>query len=151
MWCICVFFLSSRRRHTRCALVTGVQTCALPIYDDEGAARNAARGDVRKSIGGHIGADDRLPGDSAAQRIIDRSREHRGGGCFRGACLDVDIEAFEKGVRVGEHIHEVADRRALVAADVGDPRLEQSLRPREDTYPRKNLTAPGASLLYFFL
>src|SRR3546814_4826529 len=38
MWCIgfvfllVVFFLfSSRRRHTRCALVTGVQTCALPI------------------------------------------------------------------------------------------------------------------------
>src|SRR3546814_3601147 len=26
-----LFFLSSRRRHTRCALVTGVQTCALPI------------------------------------------------------------------------------------------------------------------------
>src|SRR3546814_6681433 len=34
--CLCVFliffFFSSRRRHTRCALVTGVQTCALPIY-----------------------------------------------------------------------------------------------------------------------
>src|SRR3546814_6885308 len=29
---ICLFFFSSRRRHTRCALVTGVQTCALPIY-----------------------------------------------------------------------------------------------------------------------
>src|SRR3546814_4643987 len=28
--CFCLFF-SSRRRHTRCALVTGVQTCALPI------------------------------------------------------------------------------------------------------------------------
>src|SRR3546814_20871286 len=27
-----VFFFSSRRRHTRCALVTGVQTCALPIF-----------------------------------------------------------------------------------------------------------------------
>src|SRR3546814_8150810 len=27
-----MFFFSSRRRHTRCALVTGVQTCALPIY-----------------------------------------------------------------------------------------------------------------------
>src|SRR3546814_7500618 len=26
-----LLFLSSRRRHTRCALVTGVQTCALPI------------------------------------------------------------------------------------------------------------------------
>src|SRR3546814_1038558 len=30
----CFFFFSSRRRHTRCALVTGVQTCALPIYPD---------------------------------------------------------------------------------------------------------------------
>src|SRR3546814_10135766 len=31
-YCGCFFFFfSSRRRHTRCALVTGVQTCALPI------------------------------------------------------------------------------------------------------------------------
>src|SRR3546814_12604 len=30
------FFFSSRRRHTRCALVTGVQTCALPISDYSG-------------------------------------------------------------------------------------------------------------------
>src|SRR3546814_4505772 len=29
--CVLFFFFSSRRRHTRCALVTGVQTCALPI------------------------------------------------------------------------------------------------------------------------
>src|SRR3546814_14757897 len=28
----CVFFFSSRGRHTMCALVTGVQTCALPIW-----------------------------------------------------------------------------------------------------------------------
>src|SRR3546814_16389532 len=31
MFSLFVFFFSSRRRHTRCALVTGVQTCALPI------------------------------------------------------------------------------------------------------------------------
>src|SRR3546814_2326345 len=33
MFCLvcCIFFFSSRRRHTSCALVTGVQTCALPI------------------------------------------------------------------------------------------------------------------------
>src|SRR3546814_13917307 len=38
-WFLC--FFSSRRRHTRCALVTGVQTCALPILridDDAGLA-----------------------------------------------------------------------------------------------------------------
>src|SRR3546814_1721257 len=34
------FFFSSRRRHTRCALVTGVQTCALPIF------RNTFRDDL---------------------------------------------------------------------------------------------------------
>src|SRR3546814_6876738 len=34
MLCVLLFlFVSSRRRHTRCALVTGVQTCALPIWD----------------------------------------------------------------------------------------------------------------------
>src|SRR3546814_3787549 len=46
-----VFFFSSRRRHTRCALVTGVQTCALPIslhrqlVIQPGAERLATRGD----------------------------------------------------------------------------------------------------------
>src|SRR3546814_9700744 len=39
VWFIGVFF-SSRRRHTRCALVTGVQTCALPIL--QGATREIA-------------------------------------------------------------------------------------------------------------
>src|SRR3546814_3208010 len=43
-----LFFFSSRRRHTRCALVTGVQTCALPICvqigkrDDEEKPRFAS-------------------------------------------------------------------------------------------------------------
>src|SRR3546814_2804281 len=36
-----IFFFSSRRRHTRCAVVTGVQTCALPIFS--GAARKLGR------------------------------------------------------------------------------------------------------------
>src|SRR3546814_15329236 len=46
------FFLSSRRRHTRCALVTGVQTCALPICDAE-----QSRGD-RHPIPGKGGEDE---------------------------------------------------------------------------------------------
>src|SRR3546814_4307347 len=42
-----VFFFSSRRRHTRCALVTGVQTCALPIYrQGEGHLHHAVAGGV---------------------------------------------------------------------------------------------------------
>src|SRR3546814_7491030 len=33
VYSFCLFLFSSRRRHTRCALVTGVQTCALPILE----------------------------------------------------------------------------------------------------------------------
>src|SRR3546814_18629481 len=36
-----LFFISSRRRHTRCALVTGVQTCALPISHRRDAGPDA--------------------------------------------------------------------------------------------------------------
>src|SRR3546814_7343091 len=55
---IIVFFFSSRRRHTRCALVTGVQTCALPIYRHparrriEGRGRRPHRWRARKEDGG---------------------------------------------------------------------------------------------------
>src|SRR3546814_7409311 len=42
-----VFFFSSRRRHTRCALVTGVQTCALPI-SNKGLA--GAPDDIRERV-----------------------------------------------------------------------------------------------------
>src|SRR3546814_6577152 len=39
---VCIVFFSSRRRHTRCALVTGVQTCALPICQIGRGVENAA-------------------------------------------------------------------------------------------------------------
>src|SRR3546814_7064828 len=47
-----VFFFSSRRRHTRCALVTGVQTCALPIYEnpDEAAKLIAPEYDLDVAV-----------------------------------------------------------------------------------------------------
>src|SRR3546814_8160334 len=48
-WCVRYFLFSSRRRHTRCALVTGVQTCALPIL--VGAAAFAAHDPLAKRVG----------------------------------------------------------------------------------------------------
>src|SRR3546814_2345994 len=59
------FFCSSRRRHTRCALVTGVQTCALPISKVHGGpvrnadrvlTQQAARRYLARLIGLHLGA-----------------------------------------------------------------------------------------------
>src|SRR3546814_7683516 len=50
--CVC-FFFSSRRRHTRCALVTGVQTCALPIYlRDYQAQAQQARAQIAATLAG---------------------------------------------------------------------------------------------------
>src|SRR3546814_4742851 len=45
-----LFFFSSRRRHTRCALVTGVQMCALPICCSGQWPRR--RGDCELPVGG---------------------------------------------------------------------------------------------------
>src|SRR3546814_9715832 len=45
------FFFSSRRRHTRCALVTGVQTCALPIWAAQGGGeRGHAAAAIRAEL-----------------------------------------------------------------------------------------------------
>src|SRR3546814_7670865 len=46
------FFFSSRRRHTSCALVTGVQTCALPIWIVDG--RFGRPGEARRVEGGNM-------------------------------------------------------------------------------------------------
>src|SRR3546814_3152233 len=48
MLVLLTLFFTSRRRHTRCALVTGVQTCALPIYVQAGKLKALAiTGDAR--------------------------------------------------------------------------------------------------------
>src|SRR3546814_6444016 len=46
-----LFFFASRRRHTRCALVTGVQTCALPISSPDRQVTLRATGSVLKFDG----------------------------------------------------------------------------------------------------
>src|SRR3546814_3862221 len=52
---IVCFFFSSRRRHTRCALVTGVQTCALPIWLSPVAVFGFASIDASLSAGRRSG------------------------------------------------------------------------------------------------
>src|SRR3546814_6557803 len=61
-----VFFFSSRRRHTRCALVTGVQTCALPICSLPRRSASASR----RSITACANTRKRTPSDA-----VERSRK----------------------------------------------------------------------------
>src|SRR3546814_12824821 len=50
-----LFFFSSRRRHTRCALVTGVQTCSLPISGKVFRRLETAGRELLKAIAVYLG------------------------------------------------------------------------------------------------
>src|SRR3546814_9194020 len=71
-----MFFFSSRRRHTRCALVTGVQTCALPISRGDlgaaaamlDAARVAVAAETARAYADASSSAERL---QVAQRTVD--------------------------------------------------------------------------------
>src|SRR3546814_19487782 len=58
MVCTIMFFFSSRRRHTRCALVTGVQTCALPITKTSESAVENVQTEIEAGPRGRIVAMD---------------------------------------------------------------------------------------------
>ena len=112
--------------------------------DDERAAGDAAGREVGERVGGDIGADRRLEGGGAAQRIIDRGGERRGGGGLVGARLEADAELLQNVVGVGQHVDQVRDRRALVAGDVGHAGLQQRLGDRQDAFAAEFLA--GAEL-----
>src|SRR3546814_20496799 len=101
----CLFFFSSRRRHTRCALVTGVQTCALPIFDHQrrplvAGAQTADRQQCEAAVGGGLAVAD-------AQRLFERT-------------LDVLVPGPEARDAVADLDHVTTDR--LAEAPVVDGR-----------------------------
>src|SRR3546814_3239566 len=89
-----IFFFSSRRRHTRCALVTGVQTCALPILNGQ---RYGHGNPISESS-----ADDWAL--TALHREVDSETERR-------------FDAV--GARIAEPFDQRAEEVALIALDIG--------------------------------
>src|SRR3546814_6135495 len=69
-----MFFFSCRRRHTRCALVTGVQTCALPIYAGQLDVYDAIDPELREACEDVIW--DRR--EDATERMITLAEKYRG-------------------------------------------------------------------------
>jgi len=72
--------------------------------DDQRAAGDARRSEVGQRVAGDVGADDRLPGHRAAQWVVDRRAEHRGGRRLVGARLDVHAEFVEVRARLHHHV-----------------------------------------------
>src|SRR3546814_9173731 len=76
---LCVFFFSSRRRHTRCALVTGVQTCALPISSHASIVSSDIGSRERTALVVATVAGGRAASFSASAIAVGRSEERRVG------------------------------------------------------------------------
>src|SRR3546814_4709680 len=95
MWYF-LFFFSSRRRHTRCALVTGVQTCALPIF-----SLNTFRNEVPDSL------DAQMINDTKA--VFERGEKMQLTYSVRNA-LDVGYRAID----TAQIYENEADRKSVV-------------------------------------
>src|SRR3546814_6212024 len=101
------FFVSSRRRHTRCAVVTGVQTCALPIY--LGSTEFGGRLDKR-----------RFGAESAKRRFV-AGVHHRlsHANQFTGASLILTgkrqtVARRDRGGKLVAHVECQVDRKSVV-------------------------------------
>src|SRR3546814_9256827 len=85
-----LFFFSSRRRHTRCALVTGVQTCALPISPGKFRTRPLhADGEENR---GSVGRSNRVSPRPLSLLPAARPQRRRKG--RRASCAFVDRRKF---------------------------------------------------------
>src|SRR3546814_21112785 len=104
-----LFFFSSRRRHTRCALVTGVQTCALPISDIEKRRAEREYRFAHTEIARH-----RYLGETDV-RAIDRADDHTEGDERHDAPQDAVEHALLFGRRIGrvERVHRAASESLL--------------------------------------
>ncbi|MBC7938217.1 MAG: hypothetical protein H7Z19_00395 [Chitinophagaceae bacterium] len=117
--------------------------------DDQRAASDTARGQVGQCVRRDVGAHRGLEGDGAAQRVVHRRGQRGGSGGFAGAVLEADAVFGQDVLRVGQHVHQVADRRALVAGDVGDARFQQRLRHCQNPFAAEALAFAQAQLLHF--
>src|SRR3546814_4796095 len=89
-------FLSSRRRHTRCALVTGVQTCALPIFTQERPEHSYMRKEFFEMSDCAAGKDERAAAAVAFPFAGLRYPRQRFFGHMTG-CSDLAAENGEQG------------------------------------------------------
>src|SRR3546814_11810290 len=123
MSCFTVFFFSSRRRHTRCALVTGVQTCALPISRRHaalpvGPCRGAPRRRGTENRAGPSG------GKSVRRRPRRPPRALRGGARSRRARCRA---------RTGDRKSVVEGQSVSVRVDLGGRRILQKKKTHRES------------------
>src|SRR3546814_11698125 len=112
-----LFFFSSRRRHTGCALVTGVQTCALPISATARGRRPTRSAPARPAWAREGGRAEPLPLSPPA--------------CGRGARFDATARHLRLHLFMGSARPRIIDRRLQQPAQQRAAQITMRLQTAE--------------------
>src|SRR3546814_6004563 len=124
------FFFSRRRRQSRCALVTGVHTCALPICDQDHALRLRHRFHVRVFLLGLVA--ERIDAKLSARRIEDAAadlfaEQRRTGADAKIDCLGLGDVQLDTTILRHAALSQIKARHPLDARSEEHPSELQSL------------------------
>src|SRR3546814_5128610 len=109
---ISFFLFSSRRRHTRCTLGTGVQTCALPILRFDSRVADAAVGFGGGVLGGFAGLSGILPTIWCSLRRWPKDRQRSVFQLFNSAMHIVTLSVYATQGRLTAEVG--SDRKSVV-------------------------------------
>ena len=141
--------LRLHRKRMAALLHDGGALAIVLADDDQRPASDPTRGQVGQGIRSHIGADGRLPGDRATDRVHDRGRQGGGGRGLAGAGLKMNPQLLQNRLGIGQHIHQVRDRRALVTRDIADATFQQCFGDGQNALTVKHRARFGPQLLDF--
>src|SRR3546814_2137548 len=135
-----MFFFSSRRRHTRCALVTGVQTCALPICQRLGSADKSSLARL-SDLGGErtflILPIDRWGGGSAKRRRRASSGAPRPRPAFAANRSEEHTSELQSLMRISYAVFCLKKKKSTHPRNkrVNLPETQPDTTPNTTTYP----------------
>src|SRR3546814_14577623 len=116
--------LASRRRHTRCVLVTGVQTCALPIFQLL-VLRHEGR--LRAFLARVAGSDADDLAQEAFVRAWQRAGDYRGQGSYAAWVMGIGWRIFLAQRRTTRRREGLAERDEAPASDAPHSRSDAAI------------------------
>ena len=143
--------LRLHRKGVAAFLHDGRAFAVILAQDDQRAAGDTRRGQVRQRVRRHIDADRPLEGHRAPDRVMHRGRQHGRRCRFVRIRLEPHAKLAQQVLGIGQHIHQVADRRALIAADIAHAIFQQGLGQRQNAFTGKGFPRPQTQVFDFCL
>ena len=107
-------------------------------------ASYARRCQIGQSVRGDIDSDRPLDGYRAANRIMNRGREHRRRCGFIGVRFKSNPQFVQQILGIRQDVHQMGNRCALIAADIAHTIFQQRLGDRQNTFTRERIAIAQA-------